>query len=91
MTTEASVPPAIADALRRDGFDVGGFEPRAYSAADLTRAWRVVAIGVDLYRAGEQDGVRLGTWEGVPPASEPYAAFRHALRARIGTLLKALG
>ena len=30
----ASVPPAIADALRSDGFDVSGFEPRAFSAAD---------------------------------------------------------
>ena len=48
VTPESSVPPAIAEALRGDGFDVSAFEPRGFSAADASRGIRVVGIGVDL-------------------------------------------
>ncbi len=88
VTPEKSVPAAIADALRRDGFDVGGFEPRAFSAADATGAARVVGIGVDLSSAGERSDAPLETWPDIPPASENYAASRDALRARIEALLR---
>ena len=90
MTQEASVPPAIADALRSDGFNVASFEPRALSAADMTGAVRVVGIGVDLSSEGKRGAAPLDTWEGIPPASEHYAASRDALRARIEALLNAL-
>jgi arsenate reductase len=87
---EASVPLAIADALRGDGFDLGAFEPRAFSAADVTGAVRVIGIGVDLPFAPGRGDVALDTWEGIPPASERYEASRDALRARIEVLLKRL-
>lgn len=90
VTPDSSVPPAIVDALRSDGFDVSGFEPRAFSAADAAGAVRVVGIGVDLSSVGERGDVPLDTWEGIPPASESYAASRDALRARIEALLKTL-
>ncbi|HXB56839.1 MAG TPA: hypothetical protein VN461_18905 [Vicinamibacteria bacterium] len=90
VTPEKSVPPAIAAALRGDGFDVGGFEPRAFSATDATGAVRVVGIGVDLSSAGERSDTPLETWQDIPPASEDYAASRDALRARIEVLLKRL-
>ncbi len=91
VTPGASVPPAIADALRSDGFDVRGFEPRAFGATDLSGALRIVGIGVDLSSVAERSHAPLDTCEGVPPASERYVASRDALRARIETLLKALG
>jgi arsenate reductase len=90
VTPETSVPTAIADALRSDGFDVSGFEPRAFSAADVTGLVRIVGIGVDLSSARERGDAPLETWEGIPPASESYAASRDALRARIEALLKTL-
>jgi protein-tyrosine-phosphatase len=89
LTPDASVPPAIADALRSDGFDATGFEPRAFSAADASGAVRVVGIGVDLSAAPRGDAT-WEAWEGIPPASERYAASRDALRARIEALLAAL-
>lgn len=82
--------PAIADAVRNDGFDVSAFEPRAFSAADASGSLRVVGIGVDLMSFAERGDVPLDTWQGIPPASENYAASRDALRARIEALLKAL-
>jgi arsenate reductase len=88
VTPETSVPPAIANALRNDGFDVSDFEPRAFSAADATSAARVVAIGVDLSSSRRRGDGPLDTWEGIPPASDDYAAARDALRARIQELLK---
>lgn len=90
VTPETSVPPDIAEALRSDGFDVSGFEPRAFSAADVTGAARVVGIGVELSSARERGDAPLDTWDGIPPASQRYAASRDALRARIETLLKTL-
>jgi hypothetical protein len=87
VTPDTSVPPAIADALRSDGFDVRGFGPRAFRAAEVSGALRVVGIGVDLSAVGQ---VPLETWQGIPPASENYAASRDALRARIEVLLEAL-
>jgi protein-tyrosine-phosphatase len=91
VTPEASVPPTIADALRSDGFDVSGFEPRAFSASDATRAVRLVGIGVDLSAAAGRGQASLDTWQGIPPASESYSASRDALRTRIEALLEMLG
>jgi protein-tyrosine-phosphatase len=91
VTPGTSVPRAIVAALQSDGFDVGGFEPQAFGAADVSSAVRVVGIGVDLSSAMESRDARLDTWEGIPPASEQYAASRDALRARIEALLTLLG
>lgn len=87
MAPEGSVPPAIAEALRGDGFDVSTFEPRAFKEADWKGAVRVVGIGVVPPSAEQRGSAPLETWEGIPPASERYAASRDALRARIEALL----
>ena len=49
-----------------------------------------MAIGVDPAFAKGRGDVPLEAWDGIPPASEDYAASRDALRARIEALLKAL-
>jgi arsenate reductase len=87
LAPEASVPPAIAVALRGDGFDVGKFEPRGFEAADAAGALRIVGIGVDLLSSRARGDSPLDTWEGIPPASERYLDSRDALRARIEALL----
>lgn len=89
VTPDASVPLVIADALRRDGFEVGGLAPRRLDAADLAGALRIVAMGLDP-AALSADGVSVERWDGIPPASESYAAARDAIRKRIETLLAAL-
>jgi len=83
-------PSAIAEELRRDGFDVAGFEARAFTTADLAGATRVVAIGIERSALGARADLPIETWEGIPPASEQYAAARDALRARIESLLSTL-
>ena len=87
-TPEATVPKPIADALERDGFDVRAFAPQAPTPAEMRQAARVIGIGLD--RKALSTEVSVETWNGVPPASEDYAASRDALRARIETLLTAL-
>jgi arsenate reductase (thioredoxin) len=85
---EASVPSSIADALARDGFEVRAFVPQAPAAAEMRGAARVIGIGLD--QKALETTVDVETWEGIPPASQDYAASRDALRARIETLLSAL-
>jgi protein-tyrosine-phosphatase len=90
VTPGASVPPAIAAALGRDGFDVRGFEPRVFSASESAGVVRVIAIGVDLSVGGDPGKVPVEMWERIPPATESYVASRDALRTRIEDLLKTL-
>jgi hypothetical protein len=86
LTPDPSVPPPIAEALRGDGFDVGGFTPRGLQPADLVGTARVVAIGLDPARLGVSAGA-AERWEGIPAATEGYPAARDVLRARIEALL----
>jgi protein-tyrosine-phosphatase len=87
VTPDASVPPVVAVELRRDGFDVGGFAPRAVTPADRATAARVVAIGVEASSLEVPTGVPAETWNGIPPASESYAETRDTLKARVESLL----
>jgi arsenate reductase (thioredoxin) len=90
LTPGTSVPPAIADALRRDGFDVRSFVPHAFGPADTTQAQRIVLIGVDASAATPASNVPTDRWDGIPPATEGYEASRDALRSRIESLLSAV-
>ena len=85
---DAAVPPAVVEALRTDGFEVAAFRPRALSGADVARAARVVAIGVDLGPLGAKAGPRAVRWDGVPPVSTNYADARRDLVALIDRLLE---
>lgn len=82
VVPDASVPPAIAAALAREGFDVSGVKPQAVTAADLASATRVVTIGVDVKTPASTE-----SWNDVPPASTDYAAARTALLRHIDALL----
>jgi arsenate reductase (thioredoxin) len=82
-----SVPPAIAEALRGDGFDVSAFRPAKVSARDVAGAARVVTFGVELQAdAGGAVAVPRERWDDVPPASLDYARSRDALLVHVRAL-----
>jgi arsenate reductase (thioredoxin) len=90
VNPDAAVPKAIAAALERDGFDVSHFVPTLASAGDLTKARRVVAIGVDLASIAPAAAPVVRHWDDVPAASLDYAAARAALEKHIEALLDEL-
>lgn len=90
MAPDASVPKGIADKLRSDGFDVGGFTPAALSKSDLRDAERVVSIGIDVSKVTGGSSVKVDGWTDIPAASLNYAASRDALVKRIDRLLSEL-
>jgi len=87
---DVSVPAAVVQALREDGFDVAAFKPQILSGADVTAAARVVAIGVDIGEAKALAGSRLERWDDIPPFSESYPKARKIMVARLSSLLRRL-
>ena len=90
VTPDRSVPTAIADALKREGFEVRQFKPTAVTTADATRASHVVAIGVDLSAVTRDARASVERWDDVPAASVDYAAAHAALKQHIDALLDRL-
>jgi protein-tyrosine-phosphatase len=90
LTPETPVPPAIAEKLRGDGFDVSAFEPRAFAPADLDGAARVVLISAEAPTWAARPGRPVDKWDGIPPASERYEASRDAMRSRMEALVDAM-
>jgi chromate transporter len=82
ITPDATVPPAIVQAMARDGFDVAGFRPQALAEGDR-RGARVVSLGAAIPRSG----AKVETWSDVPPATQDFAASRDAIKRRIEKLL----
>jgi protein-tyrosine-phosphatase len=87
VTPDPAAPDAIADALQKDCFDVRSFVPRRADAAALEGASGIVAIGLEPDALPVPSGVVAEAWDGIPPASQGYAATRDALKARIEVLL----
>ncbi len=90
VAPDASVPRGIADKLRTDGFNVGGFTPAALSELDLRGAERVISIGIDATSVTKGSRVKVDEWTDIPAASENYAASRDAIVMRINRLLSEL-
>ena len=87
VNPDASVPPAIAAAMGRDGFDVVNFRPQALSEQDVAGAVRVIAIGVDLSQHQGLARAPITLWNDVPPAPVDYARTRDDLTRHIEALL----
>jgi protein-tyrosine-phosphatase len=85
---DASVPPAVVELLRGDGFDVAAFQPQALKEADVTAAARVVALGVDLGGLGAKAGARLERWEDVPPFAQGYPQARKVIVSHLEALIR---
>jgi arsenate reductase (thioredoxin) len=85
-----SVPTAVVELLRGDGFAVATFQPRALKAAEVAVAVRVVAIGADLGKLGTEAGTRLQRWDDVPPFAQGYSLARSVIVAHVEALLRDL-
>jgi hypothetical protein len=84
-----TVPPAIIEGLRGDGFDVSAFRPAAVTKSDVSASRRVVTIGTSLPFT-EGPGIALEQWDDVPAASVDYGAARDSLRAHVRRLVEQL-
>jgi protein-tyrosine-phosphatase len=87
---DASVPAAVVELLRGDGFAVAAFQPRALKESDVSAAARVVAIGADLGKLGTQAGTRLQRWDDVPPFGQGYPQARSVIVGHVEALLRDL-
>jgi arsenate reductase len=90
VSPDASVPPAIAAALARDGFDVAHFVPSATSAAEVERAARVIVIGLTPEAVAGRASAPVDAWLDVPAASVDYAAASASLQRHVDALLDEL-
>jgi arsenate reductase (thioredoxin) len=87
---DASVPAAVVEALRGDGFDVAAFKPQLLNDTDILAAARVVSIGVDIGEAATKAAARVERWDDVPAFSASYPKARKVILARIDSLLRQL-
>jgi arsenate reductase len=90
VSPDASVPPAIAAALARDGFDVTHFVPSTASAAEVALAARVVVIGLTPEAVNGRASAPVDAWLDVPAASVDYAAASASLQQHVDALLNEL-
>ena len=84
---EASIAPAVAASLARDGLHVQG-EPSLVTAADVASATHVVTFANKLPVAVPNGKTR--DWNDVPSTSGDLAAAREAIRQHVATLLDEL-
>lgn len=85
-----TVPAAIEDGLRADGFDLRGFRPTALSGSDLRSFYRAIIIGTDLPREFQDIGATPEVWNDVPPATVDFNAARDSLKEHVTRLLDQL-
>lgn len=90
ITPDAAVPPAIAEALAREGFPVKDFVPQRVGDADFSGAFKVVAISIEPTVLKAPAGVAIETWADVPAASVNYDAARASLQQHVDALLTTL-
>jgi arsenate reductase (thioredoxin) len=85
-----TVPTAIAEGLRRDGFDVLKFEPRGIIESDVVLSKRIVLINTEMPVAVPSGSVPVERWSDVPAANADFAAAREALREHVRELVEEL-
>lgn len=85
-----TVPPAIIEGLRDDGFDVSAFHPAIVGMSDVAASRRVITITTSPPFAEPVHGVELEQWNDVPPASVNYGAARDSLKAHVRRLIEQL-
>jgi arsenate reductase (thioredoxin) len=86
-----TVPQAIVQGLRRDGFDVSSFHPTRVSPSDVSASIRVISIGTVLPAEAQAEAhFKIEQWNDVPPASLDYGAARDSLKSHVKTLVEQL-
>jgi protein-tyrosine-phosphatase len=85
-----TVPPAIVEGLRKDGFDVTAFHPAAVDKADITASQQLVLINTELPAHTQAQEISTERWTDVPPASVNFDAARDSLKAYVAQLIDQL-
>jgi arsenate reductase len=85
---DAEVPPAVANGLLSDGFELGAFKPRLFTSNDLARNSLVVSFDVDVSQTARKSTVLR--WDGMPSVSENYPAASKAIAATVTHLVDSL-
>lgn len=85
-----NIPAAIADGLRKDGFDLRDFRPMALSESDLRSSYKAIMIGTDLPKVSHGIGATPEVWSDVPPATLDFNAARDSLKDQVAKLLDKL-
>jgi arsenate reductase (thioredoxin) len=84
-----TVPLAIVQGLRDDGFDVSSFHPSAVSSSDVEASQRVITIGTALPKDSRPtNSSKVEQWNDVPPASVDYSVARDSLKSHVKKLVE---
>jgi arsenate reductase (thioredoxin) len=86
---EPTVPRAIKDGLRNDGFDVSAFEPRKIESSDVARASLIVSFDQDIANfVGAR--ARYLKWDDLPGMLGDYPRGKDAIVRHVDALLDEL-
>lgn len=84
---DPEIAPGVVAALRADGLDLSGKQPRRVTRDDTAGAARVVTFGCDLGEAMPAS-VPVERWDDVPAVSENLPVARAAIRHHLERLLE---
>jgi arsenate reductase (thioredoxin) len=85
-----TVPPAIVEGLRADGFEVANFRPTAVTASDVESSRHIVVINTKLPAGVLDTSTQIEEWGDVPPASVDYGDARDVLKTHVSALFDQL-
>jgi arsenate reductase (thioredoxin) len=86
---EPTVPTAVRDGLRSDGFEVSTFEPRKFEASDVDRASLIVSFDQDVASfVGAR--VRYLKWDDLPGVLTDFTRGKDAIVRHVDALLDEL-
>ena len=86
---DSTVPVAIRDGLKRDGYDVSRFQPKLFGAADLPGSRLFVSFDQDIAPV-VRESAPIERWDGLPALSSDYGIGRDSIRARVEALVSKL-
>lgn len=86
---QAELSVATLKGLRDDGLSVPSTKPAPISAADVTAATHIFAIGCSLPAHASSSG-KAANWSDAPEVSDGYAASRDAIKRHVEQLLDQL-
>jgi protein-tyrosine-phosphatase len=86
---EPTVPKAVRDGLRSDGFDVSAFEPRKFEASDVDHTALIVSFDQDVARiVGAQ--TRYLKWDDLPGVLSDYTRGKDDIVRHVDALIDEL-
>lgn len=88
-TPEQTVPHAVRDGLRSDGFDVSAFEPRKFEASDVAHAALIVSFDQDLARIVVAQR-RYLKWDDLPRVLTDYTRGKDEIVRHVDALIDEL-